>query len=152
MHTAVGAAGVGRTWPLFLASRVMRPALIGAVLMACLIATGCTEIKTATDKVGAKLSDWFGVTSLYSKMTPEDVRLASMTMQETLEGAEDRAPRGWSNRQSGNSGMITALKTYLAESGSFCRDYRETIVIKDRAETYLNRACRDENGVWRWID
>ena len=49
MHSAIGAAGVGRTRPLFAAARVMRPALIGAVLMACLIAAGCTEIKTAAD-------------------------------------------------------------------------------------------------------
>ncbi len=130
----------------------MRPAAAGALFMACLIGSGCTEIKTVADKVGAKLSDWFGVTPLYSKMTPEDVRLASITMQETLEGAEDRTPRGWSNHHSGNSGTITPVKTYLAESGSFCRDYRETIVIEDRAETHLTRACRDENGVWNWID
>jgi surface antigen len=130
----------------------MRPALIGAVLMACLIATGCTQIKTVADKVGAELSGWFDGRSLYSKMTREDVRLASITMQETLEGAEDRAPRGWSNRHSGNSGMITPLKTDLTESGAFCRDYRETIIVRDRAESYLNRACRDANGVWQWVD
>ena len=152
MHTAIGGAGVGRACPLAVAAGFMRPALIGAVLMACLIAACCTEIKTATDKLGAKLSGWFGGTSLYSKMTREDVRLASITMQETLEGAEDSAPRGWSNRQSGNSGTITPLKTYLSESGMFCRDYRETIVIEERAESHLNRACRDESGVWNWID
>ena len=152
MHSAIGAAGVGRTRPLFVAAPVMRPAVIGAVLMAGLIAAGCTEIKTAADNVGAKLSSWFDDTSLYSKMTREDVRLASITMQETLEGAGDSAPRGWSNRQSGNSGTITPLKTYLSESGMFCRDYRETIVIEERAESHLNRACRDESGVWNWID
>ncbi len=130
----------------------MRPAAVGAVLMACLIAAGCTQIKTVTDKVNAEISGWFGDSSLYSKMTREDVRLASITMQETLEGAEDSAPRGWSNRYSGNSGMITPLKTYLTESGMFCRDYRETIVIRDRAEAHLNRACRDPNGVWRWVE
>lgn len=153
MHSTIAAAaGVGRTRRLSAAARVMRPARIGAVLMACLIAAGCTEIKTATDKLGAEVSSWFGGTSLYSKMTREDVRLASITMQETLEGAEESAPRGWSNRRSGNSGTITPLKTYLSESGMFCRDYRETIVIEERAESHLNRACRDESGVWNWID
>ena len=151
IHTARGGAGVGRAYPLAVAARAMRPAAVGAVLMACLAAAGCTEIKTVADKVGTELDGWFGLSSLYSKMTREDVRLASITMQETLEGGEDRAPRGWSNRHSGNSGTITPLKTDLAESGLFCRDYRETIVIKDRAESHLNRACRDENGVWRWI-
>lgn len=73
-------------------------------------------------------------------------------MQVTLEGAEDTVPRGWSNRYSGNSGTITPLKTYLTESGMFCRDYRETIIIKDRAQTYLNKACRDPNDVWRWVE
>ena len=130
----------------------MRPALIGAVLMACLIAAGCTQIKTVADKVGAEISGWLDGRSLYSKMTREDVRLASMTMQETLEGVEDRAPGGCSNRHGGNSGMITPLQTDLTESGAFCRDYRETIIIKDRAETHLNRACRDPNGGWQWVD
>ena len=78
MHSTIAAAaGVGRTRRLSAAARVMRPARIGAVLMACLIAAGCTEIKTATDKLGAEVSSWFGGTSLYSKMTREDVRLAS---------------------------------------------------------------------------
>ncbi len=73
--------------------------------------TGCTEIESVADKVGAVAAGWFGGNSLYSKMTREDARLASITMGEPLEGAEDRTPRGWSNRRSGDSGTITPLRT-----------------------------------------
>ncbi len=44
--------------------------------------TGCTEIKSVADKAGAVVAGWFGENSLYSKMTREDVRLASIKMQE----------------------------------------------------------------------
>ena len=130
----------------------MKSAAAGAILTACLVVAGCSQIKSVTDTVSTQVARLFDGEPFYSKMSHGDVRLAAAAVQGTLEAAEDDAARGWSNRYSGNSGMVTPLKTYLTDAGMFCRDYRETIVIKDRAESYLNRACRDEGGVWHWID
>ena len=47
---------------------------------------------------------------------------------------------------------ISFLKTNTADVIRDVNENRETIIIKDRAETHLNRACRDPNGGWQWVD
>ena len=35
----------------------------------------------------------------------------------------------WSNPDSGNSGEITPLRTFLSNDGKLCRDYRRTVNV-----------------------
>ncbi len=88
---------------------------------------------------------------LYQSLTDEDVAIAANMLQITLENSPDDANRAWRNPTSQNSGSVTPLSTYLSSTGYFCREYRETLSIRDNTETYLNRACRDDDGSWVWL-
>ena len=89
---------------------------------------------------------------LYSRMTDEDQHLAAATVQVALETGLDNATRTWSNKNSGDSGKVTPVKTFVTDAGVFCRDYRETISVGDAEGSNLRTACRDEGGVWHPVN
>lgn len=88
---------------------------------------------------------------LYQSLTDEDVAIAAKLLQLALEKSPEDANRTWRNPASQHSGSVTPLSTYLSSTGYFCREYRETISIGTRTESYLNRACRDDDGSWVWL-
>jgi surface antigen len=51
------------------------------------------------------------------------------------------------NDQSGHSGAITPVRSYIASTGQYCRDYQEVLLINGQSRQYLYSACRDED---RW--
>ncbi|MEZ5932906.1 MAG: hypothetical protein R3F54_13310 [Alphaproteobacteria bacterium] len=83
----------------------------------------------------------------YAALTEIDVTLAAMLLQRTLDHAPDGTTRRWSNDESGHSGAITPVRSYIAESGQYCRDYREDISINGQNRNFHYSACRDED---RW--
>ena len=89
--------------------------------------------------------------ALYQALADSDVRLASRTMQGALEGAPDGATRSWTNDQTGHRGSLTPTRTYVSDSGYFCREYREELVVGERSGTFHNAACRDETARWVWL-
>jgi surface antigen len=92
-----------------------------------------------------------GDAALYQSLADTDFQLASRTMQGTLESAPDGATRSWANDQTGHRGSLTPTRTYVSDSGSFCREYREELVVGDRSGTFHHAACRDENARWVWL-
>lgn len=86
-------------------------------------------------------------TDPYAALTENDVALAARLLQRTLDHAPDGTTRRWINDQSGHSGAITPVRSYIAESGQYCRDYREDISIGDLNRDFHYSACRDED---RW--
>jgi surface antigen len=88
---------------------------------------------------------------LYQSLSDSDVQLASRTMQSTLERAPDGATRSWVNEQTGHRGSLTPTRTYVSESGYFCREYREELVIGADSGSFHQNACRDENARWVWL-
>jgi surface antigen len=92
-----------------------------------------------------------GDPALYQSLADSDVQLASRAMQNTLEQAPDGATRSWTNDQTGHQGSFTPTRTYLSNSGSFCREYREQLVVGDRSGSFHHAACRDENARWVWL-
>ena len=89
--------------------------------------------------------------ALYQSLADSDVQLASRSMQSTLERAPDGATRSWVNEQTGHRGSLTPTRTYVNESGSFCREYREELVIGADSGSFRQSACRDENARWVWL-
>lgn len=81
-------------------------------------------------------------------MTDQDVALAQRLLQRTLEYAPDGTTRRWQNDESGHSGAITPVSTYLAEGRVFCRDYREEVRIAGRSRAEIKAACRDRLARW----
>ena len=82
-------------------------------------------------------------------LTEEDIRLANATVQNTLEHSLSDRTHLWRNGGSGNSGTITAKRTYRAKEGFYCRVYEETLTVGSRTERYVGTACRDKDGSWK---
>jgi surface antigen len=89
--------------------------------------------------------------TLYQSLADSDVKLASRTMQSTLEGAPDGATRSWANEQTGHRGSLTPTRTYVSDSGQFCREYREELVVGAQSGSFYHAACRDGNARWVWL-
>jgi surface antigen len=83
----------------------------------------------------------------YAALTEIDVALAARLLQRTLDHAPDGITRRWTNDESGHSGAITPMRSYIAEGGQYCRDYREDISIDGQSRKFHYSACRDED---RW--
>jgi surface antigen len=92
-----------------------------------------------------------GDPGLYQGLADSDVKLASRLVQTTLESTPDGTTRRWTNKQTGNSGEITPLRTYVTEDGSFCRDYREELAIAGDSGRFYHTACRDGSARWVWL-
>jgi surface antigen len=88
---------------------------------------------------------------LYQALSDSDVQLASRTMQSTLEHAPDGSTRAWVNELTGHQGSLTPTRTYVTESGFFCREYREELVVGAESGSFHQSACRDENARWVWL-
>jgi surface antigen len=89
---------------------------------------------------------------LHVDLTDSDIALAVTAMQATFEHASHGESRTWRNRETGHAGTVTPQRTYLSEAGSYCRDYQETLTVDGRSEMYSSTACRDAEGMWRWVD
>lgn len=83
----------------------------------------------------------------YAALTDNDVAIAAMLLQRTLDHAPDGTTRRWMNDQSGHSGAITPVRSYIATTGQYCRDYQEDISVNGERRQFLYSACRDED---RW--
>lgn len=83
----------------------------------------------------------------YAALTKNDVALAARLLQRTLDHAPDGTTRRWINDESGHSGAITPMRSYIAATGQYCRDYREDISVGSERRQFQYSACRDEE---RW--
>lgn len=88
---------------------------------------------------------------LYAALSEGDVRMAASTMQATLETAPDGVAHAWSNPATGHGGSVTALRTFIASDGRFCRAYRETLSVGDIEGSFLHTACRTADAGWEWL-
>ena len=88
----------------------------------------------------------------HADLTESDLSLAASTMNAALEDARHGETRTWRNPETGHAGAVMPQRTYLSETGSYCREYQETLMVDGRSETYSSTGCRDAGGVWRWIE
>lgn len=77
-----------------------------------------------------------------------DLAYYQNTAQDTLENAKTGASNSWRNPDSGNHGTITPTRTYQAASGSYCREYTQTINVGGKAVEGYGTACRQPDGSW----
>jgi len=57
----------------------------------------------------------------------------------------------WNNPQKNHSGSVTAVRDGYAESGSYCREFYQTVSIGGRSEDAYGVACRQPDGAWRIV-
>lgn len=106
------------------------------------LAVCCVSFLTACNAITLPTND-----DPYSGLTEQDVSLAARLLQRTLDHAPDGTTRRWINDQSGHRGAITPVRSYIAETGQYCRDYREDLEVGGQKRNFLYSACRDED---RW--
>lgn len=54
----------------------------------------------------------------------------------------------WNNPESGNSGSYTPIRDGRTESGKYCREYQQTIMIGGQQEQAYGVACQQPDGSW----
>ncbi|HYD29454.1 MAG TPA: RT0821/Lpp0805 family surface protein [Azospirillaceae bacterium] len=148
------------------------PVVIAALLMAACSTTGGTKQTVGTiggAVAGGALGSRFGggtgklvatgVGTLLGAFVGSEIGASLDKADQThLQRATQQAyaaPIGekiaWNNPQSGNYGTITPLKDGYTSSGSYCREYQQTVTVNGRVEQAFGTACQQPDGSWRLV-
>jgi surface antigen len=57
----------------------------------------------------------------------------------------------WNNPDSGHSGTVTPVRDGTSASGSYCREFLQTISIGGQTEEAYGTACRQPDGSWQIV-
>ncbi len=83
-------------------------------------------------------------------------RADRMAMRRTTQKALEKSPSGrrstWRNPDSGNQGAITPTRTYQTASGTYCREYQQSVTVGGKTQDAFGRACRQPDGTWRIVN
>lgn len=63
----------------------------------------------------------------------------------------DNATADWSDSQSGASGRVRPLRSFIDAAGRECREYSETVNIAGRRDSDTGIACLDSGGDWSLV-
>lgn len=79
---------------------------------------------------------------------------ADMMYMERAEVQAHDAPIGetitWSNPESGNSGAVTPIRDGYADTGRYCREYKQIIYVGGEEKEAIGTACRIEGSDDDW--
>ena len=76
-------------------------------------------------------------------------QIQSQTVSRTLETAQSGTTTSWVNPDNGNRGTITPTRTFRNQSGNYCRDFQQSVVIDGQSQQLNSTACRQPDGSWR---
>jgi surface antigen len=78
-----------------------------------------------------------------------------MKMQSTAQYALENDQTGhtteWRNPDTGHYGTVTPKRTFRRESGQYCREYQQTVVIGGEERQAYGTACRQPDGTWKIV-
>lgn len=57
----------------------------------------------------------------------------------------------WKNPDSGNSGTYTPVREGTSSSGSYCREFQQTVTVGGKTEQAYGTACRQPDGSWKIV-
>lgn len=90
-----------------------------------------------------------GGSGLKAHFTPGDRAMNRKCIEKTLNEAPTGKTWNWKNPKSGNGGTVTPTSPRVSEGGRLCRNFDETVTLKDgRSEKVSARACRNRDGSW----
>ena len=81
----------------------------------------------------------------------KDQQYHQQTAHEALEYQPSGRPSSWKNPDSGHSGVVMPTRTWQRETGQYCRDYTQSIIVDGRVEEARGTACRDDQGNWQIV-
>ena len=83
-------------------------------------------------------------------MDEYDKQMLQKSSRQALEFSPSGNSVEWKNPDSGNHGSITPTKTFK-ESGRYCREYTQEVVIGGEKQKAYGKACRQPDGNWKII-
>ncbi len=82
------------------------------------------------------------------KLERSDRAAHDKTATQALAEAPDGTSRYWENPQTGSSGIIVPVRSYVAGDGAVCRDYRTTVAVKEGFIRGRGMGCQQASGAW----
>jgi surface antigen len=76
---------------------------------------------------------------------------AERASQQALETAPSGTQVQWRNPDSGHEGWTTPQRTYQTQTGQYCREFTQTVMIGGRQEQAFGTACRQPDGTWKVV-
>jgi surface antigen len=87
---------------------------------------------------------------VYSNLTEQELEAATVNLVLALETLSDGDRVEW---QAGEyAGYVIPSSTFINEEGYFCREYLEVFQKFSEYNMYQNKACRDHDGEWVWLE
>ncbi|HEY7494294.1 MAG TPA: RT0821/Lpp0805 family surface protein [Candidatus Tectomicrobia bacterium] len=86
------------------------------------------------------------------RLDAADREKARVAASQALESVPSGQSVTWRNPDSGNSGMVTPVRTYQVSSGQYCREYTQTIYIGGEKHQSYGTACRQPDGTWKIVN
>lgn len=100
---------------------------------------------------GTLLGGYIG-SEIGASLDRADRNYYSRTLQNSFETTTTGTTSKWINPDSGNSGTVTPTRTFKTNSGQFCREFTQSIVISNEREEAFGTACRQADGSWKIVN
>jgi surface antigen len=68
-------------------------------------------------------------------------------MENTLTGQSSI----WTNPSSGYQVQVAPIRTFQQADSTYCRDFTQSITVKDQPATTRGTACRQSDGSWKIV-
>ena len=83
------------------------------------------------------------------RMDAADRRESERAAQQAFETAPSGQTAQWSNPDNGNHGTVTPTRTFQTDSGQYCREFQQKVVIGGEEQQAHGTACRQADGSWK---
>ncbi len=103
--------------------------------------------RVAAAAVGTLLGAFVG-NEIGSSLDRADQAAASQAYNQAYNAPVGQTVR-WNNPQSGNNGTITTTRDGYSQSGYYCREFQQKIVVGGKTEQAVGTACRNPDGTWQ---
>ena len=100
--------------------------------------------------LGALAGGFIG-SQIGASLDERDRQLHGNTTYDALETQPDNTVSQWNNPNTGHSGTVVPTQTWMAHSGTYCREYVQTIYVRGREEQAYGTACRQADGSWKMM-
>lgn len=57
----------------------------------------------------------------------------------------------WNNPESGNYGSVTPMRDGRSATGSYCREYQQSVTIDGQEQRAHGTVCQDPDGTWEIV-
>ena len=90
--------------------------------------------------------------SVGKSLDKADRQAMFQAQQMALEAYPAGQPSTWYNPDTGNSGSYIPKPAVQNESGQYCREYQQTVIIGGKTQEAYGNACRQPDGNWKIIN